>query len=124
MKNHSYYYWFCFPCPLTPTLTLEKPVQKLLDQPQLAKVVDILKELPPKELLRNFFVLQTIENKVKCLSIKDFVKGEVSAMDLDKVYFCFADNSEHEYPSWLMRVFASFLLYKWYVFQNKINGYL
>ncbi|XP_061391359.1 ubiquitin-like modifier-activating enzyme ATG7 [Musca vetustissima] len=111
LKSHNYYYWFGFPCPLTPTLNVEKPGEKIS---QLLKE-NLKKYLVNEEEFGIFFIFQATEEQEKCLTLKEFVstlQNETSPNDLDNIYFCFADNSEHEHPSWLMRIYVAFILYK------------
>ncbi|XP_005180237.1 ubiquitin-like modifier-activating enzyme ATG7 [Musca domestica] len=110
LKSHNYYYWFGFPCPLTSTLNLDKPVGNVSNaiKEKLKKCLD------ESSLLDNFFVFQAAEGQEKILTLKEFVVSSEkdASMDLDNVYFCFADNSEHQHPTWLMRIFIAFLLHK------------
>ncbi|XP_013097237.2 ubiquitin-like modifier-activating enzyme ATG7 [Stomoxys calcitrans] len=112
LKDHNYYYWFAFPCPLTSTLSVESPVEKLSNHSKFATIKQILNACSLQESQQNFFVLRAAEGQRKCISLKEFIENFKENIDLDNVYFCFADNSEHEYPSWLMRIYVAFVLYK------------
>ncbi|XP_020815357.1 ubiquitin-like modifier-activating enzyme ATG7 [Drosophila serrata] len=105
LKCHSYYYWFAFPCPLTPTLKLQGVVQKLRDLPNVNKYVEALNNLPSES--QNFFILYAnAEQQVyEARRLSSLVEEEV-----EHYYFCFADPSEYEHPAWLMRNYAAFLL--------------
>ncbi|XP_073845173.1 autophagy-related 7 [Musca autumnalis] len=107
LKSHNYYYWFGFPCPLTPTLNIEKPVEKMPNSIKAYSKAFLNEECDP------FFVLFAGEGYGQCFTLKEFISTHnETPMDLDDIYFCFADNSEHEHPSWLMRIFVAFILYK------------
>lgn len=115
LKNHSYYYWFAFPCPLTATLTLERTPAKLQDSKETFHNVQEALKMCPHESLQQFFVLQASENKRAFYTLKEFVsnfKTLEDLKDLNDFYFCFSDNSEYVQPSWLMRVYSAFLYYK------------
>lgn len=108
LKCHSYYYWFAFPCPLTPTLKQQGVVQKLRDLPNATKYVEALKTLPSES--QNFFILyvNAEEEVYEARSLSSLIEEEV-----EHYYFGFADPSEYEHPAWLMRNYAAFLLQQW-----------
>ncbi|EDW91605.1 ubiquitin-like modifier-activating enzyme ATG7 [Drosophila yakuba] len=105
LKCHSYYYWFAFPCPLTPTLKLQGAVQKLRDLDNSSSYINALKTLPTES--QNFFILYAnVEKNV-------FEARNLSSLEEKEVEFCyfgFADPSEYEHPAWIMRNYAAFLL--------------
>ncbi|XP_065367287.1 uncharacterized protein Atg7 [Calliphora vicina] len=114
LKNHNYYYWFAFPCPLTTTLTLEKPGTKLVDSRETFDLIQESLKLCPNGVLQNLFVLQASTTNKKFFTLKEFINNfkTMEKLPLEEIYFCFPDNSEYVHPSWLMRVYAAFLYYK------------
>ncbi|XP_016941164.3 ubiquitin-like modifier-activating enzyme ATG7 [Drosophila suzukii] len=105
LKCHSYYYWFAFPCPLTPTLKLQGAVQRLRDLPYSQNYIEALKLLPAES--QNFFILYANEEH------KVFEARSLSCLnekDVEHYYFAFADPSEYDHPAWLMRNYVAFLL--------------
>ncbi|KAH8402248.1 hypothetical protein KR009_010694 [Drosophila setifemur] len=105
LKCHSYYYWFAFPCPLTPTLKLLNGGQKLKDLPNYQKYTDAVKSLPLE--FQSFFILYANEEQHVFEARK---LSSLNEKDVEHYYFGFADPSEYEQPAWLMRNYAAFLL--------------
>ncbi|EDW74525.1 uncharacterized protein Dwil_GK21355 [Drosophila willistoni] len=105
LKNHSYYYWFAFPCPLMPTLSLQNEVIKLKELTQMTKFKEALLSWPSEQ--QNFFLLYTNGNEVEARSL-----SSLRPEDVDHYYFCFADPSEYEHPAWLMRNYVAYLIQK------------
>ncbi|XP_034477661.1 ubiquitin-like modifier-activating enzyme ATG7 isoform X1 [Drosophila innubila] len=105
LKSHSYYYWFAFPCPLTPTLKLHCDPLRLKDLPNSSRFVDAICVLPPEK--QNYFILYANEEQKlwETRSLSNFDEQETQ-----HYYYCFADPSEYENPAWLMRNFVAFLL--------------
>lgn len=106
LKSHSYYYWFAFPCPLTPVLQLQCNPQRLRELPNCGAYVEAIRTLPVEK--QNFFILYEQESMYQIRSLSDF-KLEESPHYL----YCFADPSEYENPAWLMRNYVAFLLQHW-----------
>ncbi|XP_055918197.1 ubiquitin-like modifier-activating enzyme ATG7 [Eupeodes corollae] len=113
LKTHNYYYWFAFPCPLKPTLEVSpgtKPL-RLADLPDLFHMIQIIESLPDQK--RSFFILNK-SIKDRCIELKDVIDpnnlmDNLLDQNIDDLYFCFADPSEYDNPSWLMRTYAAFL---------------
>ncbi|XP_067632933.1 ubiquitin-like modifier-activating enzyme ATG7 [Eurosta solidaginis] len=106
LSTYNYYYWFAFPCPLTPTLTIHTAAQQLSNIPELEHFNNLLKNC---EKRLNFFVIK----QGKLYELKDILKDStIIAEQLDDIYFAFADPSEYEHPSWLMRTYAAYIFYK------------
>lgn len=73
----------------------------------------------------NFFILHINKNfevhpekeinlKKCCFTLNEFVQTEHPFnTNWSEYYFCFADNSEYEEPSWVMRLYATYLYWKW-----------
>lgn len=112
LKSHSYYYWFAFPCPLTPTLKLQGGVQKLRDVSNNQKYTEALKSLPAES--QAFFILYVNEKKNVCEARK---LNSLDEKDVEHYYFGFADPSEYDHPAWLMRNYAAWLLNHWLVIE-------
>ncbi|XP_053962686.1 ubiquitin-like modifier-activating enzyme ATG7 [Anastrepha ludens] len=111
LAKYNYYYWFAFACPLTPTLKVENGsvAQPLADIPELQHLESLLKSKVNKP---NFFVVKRYE-KDTIYELKDIVANNVTLAEQNEdIYFAFADPSEYEYPSWLMRTFAAYIFYK------------
>ncbi|XP_055859124.1 ubiquitin-like modifier-activating enzyme ATG7 [Episyrphus balteatus] len=113
LKTHNYYYWFAFPCPLKPTLEVERNSKpcRLADQTELSHMIQIIESIPDEN--RSFFILnKTIKDRyielkdlIDPINLKDNLKDE----NIDDLYFCFVDPSEYESPSWMMRTYSTFL---------------
>ncbi|XP_033246653.1 ubiquitin-like modifier-activating enzyme ATG7 isoform X1 [Drosophila miranda] len=119
LKCHSYYYWFAFPCPLTPTLKLQGAGTRLKDLSNSSKYVEALQTLPPDA--QNFFILYANdqEDVVEARNLSSLDEKEV-----EHYYFGFADPSEYEHPAWLMRNYAAFLLQRYPSFIGKSLRFL
>lgn len=114
LTTYNYYYWFAFPCPLTPTLKVENgsSPQSLSDIPELLHLESLLKSQAQKP---NFFIVKSNE-KDTIYTLKNLLANNaVLAEQCDELYFGFADPSEYKHPSWLMRVYAAYIFYKWLV---------
>ncbi|KAH8353896.1 hypothetical protein KR067_000559 [Drosophila pandora] len=105
LKSHSYYYWFAFPCPLTPTLKLQGGFQKLRDVPNSQKFTEALKALPAES--QAFFIL-FVNEKENVFEARTL--NSLDEKDVEHYYFGFADPSEYDHPAWLMRNYAAWLL--------------
>lgn len=115
LKNYNYYYWFGFPSPLTSTLKLVDPVVKIKDIPEEGSLMQEAFVMRGAECAGNFFILSVNNDNKNCFTLKEFVNKFKSLPEsgVKDFYFCFADNSEYVEPSWVMRVYVAFLLYKW-----------
>lgn len=102
LKSHSYYYWFAFPCPLTPVLQQQCGPERLRDLPQCGEYVEAIEKLPVEK--QNFFILYERETR----QLSEFKEEESP-----NYIYCFADPSEYEQPAWLMRNYVAFLLQLW-----------
>ncbi|XP_034108121.1 ubiquitin-like modifier-activating enzyme ATG7 isoform X1 [Drosophila albomicans] len=109
LKSHSYYYWFAFPCPLTPTLQLQCDALCLKELPNARQYAEAIRLLPADQ--QNFFVLYANEQEnvweARSLSA---VLTQFDEQQSQHYYYCFADASEYENPSWLMRNYVAMLL--------------
>uniref|UniRef100_A0A0K8UC96 Ubiquitin-like modifier-activating enzyme ATG7 n=1 Tax=Bactrocera latifrons TaxID=174628 RepID=A0A0K8UC96_BACLA len=123
LTTYNYYYWFAFPCPLTPTLKVENgsSPQSLSDIPELQHLESLLKSQTEKP---NFFVIKSNE-KDSIYTLKDLLATSTAlAEQSDELYFGFADPSEYEHPSWVMRVYAAYIFYKCPVLVGKTVKFL
>lgn len=100
---------------MTATFTLEKPSSKLVDSREKFDNIQEAIKLSPNGVLQNFFILQASAANKKFYTLKDFIVNfkSLEKLNLEETYFCFPDNSEFVQPSWLMRIYAAFLYYKW-----------
>ncbi|KAL9914064.1 ubiquitin-like modifier-activating enzyme atg7 [Glossina fuscipes] len=124
LKNYNYYYWFGFPSPLTSTLKLMNPVVKLRDIPEKGSLIQEAFAMRGAECAGNFFILSVNKDNKNCFTLKEFVNKFKSLPEggIKDLYFCFADNSEYVEPSWVMRVYVAFLLYKCpFLLQQKLQ---
>lgn len=112
LKCHSYYYWFAFPCPLTPALELLTSPIKLKEMPNSGTYVEAICVLPAHA--QNFFILHVNEQAKVCeaLSLSDAL-GKFDEQQAQHYIYCFADPSEYENPAWLMRNYVALLFQKW-----------
>ncbi|XP_030558121.1 ubiquitin-like modifier-activating enzyme ATG7 [Drosophila novamexicana] len=109
LKCHSYYYWFAFPCPLTPTLQLLNDPIKLKALPNCDACVDAIRALPADA--QNFFVLYVDEGAKVCEARSlSAALSQFDEQQAEHYYYCFADPSEYENPAWLMRNYVALLL--------------
>jgi len=96
LKSHSYYYWFAFPCPLTPTLKLHCDPLRLKDLSNSASYIEVIRTLPAEK--QNFFILYANEEEkqweTRCLSNFDEQESQ-------HYYYCFADPTEYENLSYV-----------------------
>ncbi|KAL5274081.1 ATG7 family protein [Megaselia abdita] len=103
LKCHKYYYWFGFPCPMSPTFTKNTNTISLKECEELSEdsVLEAFNGIPEK----SFFVLTKTEGHWIGKALADY-NGEPD------VYFCFCDPVEVglEQPSWLLRLYAYFLM--------------
>uniref|UniRef100_A0A1A9X4S4 Ubiquitin-like modifier-activating enzyme ATG7 n=1 Tax=Glossina brevipalpis TaxID=37001 RepID=A0A1A9X4S4_9MUSC len=114
LKNYNYYYWFAFPSPLTSPLKLVNPVVMLKDIPEEEQQIKEVFMVNSAECAANFFILSVSKENKNCFTLKQFVDTFKSLPEdgIKDFYFGFADNSEYVEPSWIMRVYVTFLLYK------------
>ncbi|EDW01725.1 GH21606 [Drosophila grimshawi] len=111
LKCHSYYYWFAFPCPLTPTLQLECSPTKLKELHNCGPIVAAIRALPAES--QNFFILYANERENVCETRSlSAALTNFNESDAQHYYYCFADASEYENPAWLMRNYVAFLLHQ------------
>lgn len=108
LKCHKYYYWFGFPCPLAPTFFVSRNSQtmSLKECEELSsEIIGEAFQNLTKESDKSFFVLQKNNGIWNSKALGDY-QGE------ENVYFCFCDPAEigQEQPSWLMRIYAYFLI--------------
>ncbi|XP_036343701.1 LOW QUALITY PROTEIN: ubiquitin-like modifier-activating enzyme ATG7 [Rhagoletis pomonella] len=111
LATYNYYYWFAFPCPLTPTLKIpsDSGPKILSDIPELEHLNSLLNS---KGGITNFFLVKSSE-KNAIYELRDVFSDNTSlAEQSDDIYFAFADPSEYEHPSWLMRIYAAYIFYK------------
>ncbi|CAD7013663.1 unnamed protein product [Ceratitis capitata] len=112
LTTYNYYYWFAFTCPLSPTLKVQNgsSPQPLTDIPELAHLESLIKSLEQKP---NFCVVKATE-KNTIFELKDILAADTTqlANQSADIYFAFSDPSEFEHPSWLMRVYATYIFYK------------
>ncbi|EDW08442.1 ubiquitin-like modifier-activating enzyme ATG7 [Drosophila mojavensis] len=111
LKCHSYYYWFAFPCPLTPALELLSPATKLKEIPNNRNYVEAISVLPAHA--QNFFILHVNEQA----KVWETLSLTAALSDFDEqraqyYIYCFADPSEYENPAWLMRNYVALLFQK------------
>ncbi|KAH8355297.1 hypothetical protein KR093_010699 [Drosophila rubida] len=109
LKSHSYYYWFAFPCPLTPTLHLQCDPLRLKDLSNATQYIAVIRSLAVEH--QNFFVIYANEqqNIWETRSLSDAFT-HFDEQQAQHYYYCFADASEYENPAWLMRNYAAFVL--------------
>ncbi|ALC41729.1 Atg7 [Drosophila busckii] len=105
LKCHSFYYWFAFPCALTPTLQLLSPAQRLKDLPRNVEISTAIKTRAIEQ--QNYFILYANEAQqlYETRSLHEF-----EASESEHYIYCFADPSEYEQPAWLMRNYVALLL--------------
>ncbi|SPP75575.1 ubiquitin-like modifier-activating enzyme ATG7 [Drosophila guanche] len=120
LKCHSYYYWFAFPCPLTPTLKLQGAVTRLSDLPNGSNYVEALQSLAPES--QNFFILYANGQQNEAVEARSL--SSLDENEVEHYYFGFADPSEYEHPAWLMRNYAAYLLQRFPCFVGRTLRFL
>lgn len=108
LKCHKYYYWFCFPCPMSPTFSVTKNTQKItLKESEELSAECVLKAFQgiAKYTNKAFFVLTKVDGNWTTKSL-----SECGGEPVD--FFCFCDPVEVglDQPSWLLRLYAFFLI--------------
>lgn len=81
--------------------------------PELGHFSKILQGIPDE----SFFILKKTA-KGGHYSLKDLIsvkdpQANFQDQQLEEFYFCFADPSEYDSPSWIMRTYAAFLHLTW-----------
>lgn len=105
VKSHKFYYWFCFPCPMTSVLEETKDPIRLSVSEELSaeSVVKAFLGIS-EECNKPFFI---IKKKMGNLYAKALSESDGDPDD----YYCFCDPVRTDWarPSWVLRLYVYFL---------------
>lgn len=114
LKKYNFYYWFAFVSSIEPVVYEASPSQKISEvfsATEINQFGELYRSVDDQRLVTFF----TLNKRLEIEFLKDVLKHDepennLKNTDLDSIFFCFSDPSEHESPGWPLRNFIFMLL--------------